>query len=223
MTLLFKLRSRLFAYKLTSSISDNGVDLTRLDTLLTQARLGYETVLSQTSGERVDQRRSAMKWQITYRQWIVAPAAVVLVLDINSNRQYHQKILQQINQIINYTITSCEQLWLECIIIYSDQQWIQEYAVESLDESIYIINQSLQQQLSQTNTLLPNYLDRYYNEYYDHHAIVISDWYTRDPERDAHRSDNQLATGQMIWYTRDYPSPIVHRWAIPDGLIQLKR
>lgn len=223
MTRLSHLRSRLFAHKLTSSISDNFIGSDQINVLLTQARLGYETMLSQTSGERVDQRRSAMKWQVTYRQWVVAPAAVVLVLDINSNRQYHKKLLQQINQIINHTITSCEQLWLECVILYSDQQWIQEYTVESLDESIYIINQSLQQQSYQTDTLLPSYLDRYYNEYYDHHGIVLSDWYARDPERDAHRSDNQLASGQMIWYIRDYPSPIVHRWAIPEGLIQLKR
>jgi|GEM_PF-4468280 len=110
MTRLSQLRSKLFAYKLTSSISDNFLGSDKVDALLTEARLGYETMLSTASGERVDQRRSASRGQVIYRQSIVAPTSVVLVLDITSNWQYQHKILQQINIIINHTITSCEQL-----------------------------------------------------------------------------------------------------------------
>jgi hypothetical protein len=68
MTRLSNLRSKLFAYKLTSSISDKFEDFDRIDALLTQARLGHETILSQTSGEKVDQRRSASRGQVIYRQ-----------------------------------------------------------------------------------------------------------------------------------------------------------
>ena len=61
MTRLSHLRSKFFAHKLTSHISDNFVGADQVDVLLTQARLGYETMLSQMSGERVDQRRSASR------------------------------------------------------------------------------------------------------------------------------------------------------------------
>jgi hypothetical protein len=221
MTRLSHLRSKPFAHKLTSSISDNFEWSDKVDVLLTQARLGYETMLSQTNGERVDQRRSASRWQVIYRQWVVAPAAVVLVLDINPNRQYHQKLLQQINQVINHTIISCEQLWLECIILYPDQWEMQEYVCEWLEKTIVFLN-TIIGGVWKTNALLAASLQQCYNEHYDKHIIILSDRLNWDIKQDANQMQHLLDTHQMIWYIRDYPSPIVRRWAMPQWLLWLK-
>ena len=220
MTRLSNLRSKLFAHKLTSSISDNFEWSDRIDVLLTQARLWYETMLSQTNGEKIDQRRSASRWQMIYRQWVVAPGSVVLVLDITANRQYHQKLLQQINQIINHTITSCEQLWLECIILYPDQWQTWEFVCEWLGQTISFLNKIITRSIILWT--LNFELWTLYNEHYDKHIIILSDRLSWESKQDANQIQNLLDTHQAIWYIRDYPSPIVHRWAIPQWLIWLK-
>ncbi len=227
MTRLSNLRSKLFASKLTSSISDNFEDseqqwihvrVDRIDVLLTQARLGYETMLSQTNGEHVDQRRSASRGQVTYRQWVVAPAAAVLVLDITNNRQYHSKLLQQINQIINHTVTSCEQLWLECVILYPDQWQTWEYVCEWLDQTISFLNWVL---TTNYELWIMNY-ELLYNEYYNYQAIILSDRLSWDNTQDTSQIQHLLDTHQALWYVRDYPSTLVRRWAIPQWLFWLK-
>jgi hypothetical protein len=220
MTRLSNLRSKLFAHKLTSSISDNFEWSDKVDALLTQARLGYETMLSQANGEKIDQRRSASKWQITYRQWVVAPAAVVLVLDITANRQYHQKLLQQINQIINHTITSCEQLWLECIILYPDQWQTKEYVCEWLEQAINFLNKIIIRSIILWT--LNFELWTLYNEHYDKHIIILSDRLNWDHTQDANQIQHLLDTHQALWYIRDYPSPIMRRSPVPQWLIWLK-
>ena len=218
MTRLSHLRSKLFAHKLTSSINDNFEGSDRIDILLTQARLGYETMLSQTNGEYVDHRRSAMKWQITYRQWVIAPAEVVLVLDLNANRQYHWTILTQINHIINHTIISCEQLWLECIILYQHQWALQTYHCESLQQTIHHINLII---TAATISNIQILLNEVYHQYYNHHIIILSDRYTRDARNDDWQLQHFIDICQTLWYIRDYPSPIICRVPIPYWLVNL--
>ena len=221
MTLLSLLRSKFFVHKLTSSINDNSwIDLKPMDSLITQARLGYETMLSALNGEHVDQRRSASRWQIIYRQWVMAPAAIVLALDINTNRQYQWKLLQQINQVINYVVISCEQLWLECIILYYDQWMIKEYTCEWLNTTIDVLNSII----IKNNTIngLWVLIHELHHEYYNHHVIIMSDRYARDTIEDAWQTQNLLDTHQALWYIRDFSSPIIRRWLTPTRLIQLK-
>ncbi len=230
MTRLSNLRSKLFAHKLTSSISDNfqnaeqqwiSIRVDKIDALIAQARLGYETMLSASHAERVDQRRSASKWEITYRQWIAISATVILVLDITINRQYQHTTLQQINHIINHTIISCEQLWLECIILYCDQWKVREYLCEWLEQTINFLN-TLIKGVWKTNTLLATCLQQCYNEHYDKHIIILSDRLSRDNAKDFNQVQQLLDTYKALWYIRDYPSPIIYRWAAPEWLIQLK-
>lgn len=221
MNRLSKIRYRLFAHKLTSSISDNSMDLTRVDILLTQSRLGYETMLSTTAGERIDQRRSASTWQLVYRQSITAPAALVLVLDISCNRAFHKTILYQINQIINYAITSCEQLWLECIILYPNDWQTKEYICEWLEATIKHLTKILKNATINCELSTINY-ELLHNEYHNHHVIIISDRLSWDDQHDGDQIQTMIYNGQVLWYIRDYPSPILHRGNIPEWLIWLK-
>lgn len=219
MTRLSSLRLKLFAHKLVSSTSDNFQGSDKIDALLSQSRLGYETMLTNSSGERVDQRRSASSWQIIYRQWVVAPPSVVMILDINPNRHYNYTILSQINQIINYTIRSCEQLWIECIIIHSEQWDVKEYVCEWLESAIIYLNEILH---NTTDCLLASALHRYHNEYYNYHTIIISDrlsWVEKDHKW---QIQNLINNHQALWYVRDYDSVITRRITVPHGLIQLK-
>lgn len=222
MSRLSQIRYTLYATKLTSSIKDySSVDTNLIDRLLSSIRSWYEIILSKTSGERIDHRRSAQQWDIIYRQWVSNVPTVVLLLDINYNRSYHKPILTKINHIILYVINSCQQLGLECAIVYQDRWELKEYTVDTLDQSIIEINTVIKQYAIHpwVPPSLNVLIEQYHHNYYDQHAIILSDWYTRTD--DDHQTQNALDQGQMIWYIRDYPTPVAKQKIKPKGLIRL--